>query len=360
MDFRKKIDTVFAPLIGEKCVIFNLPYYPNPGDALIWMGMEQFFSQNGVTCLYRASAESFVYRPLDKDVVICFVGGGNFGDLWTGDGELMVSKIAQLYPENRIIVFPQSVHYCSAKKMKIDAAILSKHSDLYICARDEKSYNLLEQNFANNKILYAPDMALYLNFDKDNTKPIRKLLLLERIDKEAVDYSCLKVFEADITDWPMMLPNTRYDSVYKKNKRLRHKILRILAKYCTTRLFIPIYQVFACHFLSVLKKSNVSYELKWHYVLSELNYMVYVAKTFGVKLNLLVDWFAYEYFMPIQVEYAVEFIKKYERIITTRLHAGVLAFLLDRQVELVDNSYGKISALYNAWLSEYSKICMKR
>ena len=75
-------------------------------------------------------------------------------------------------------------------------------------------------------------------------------------------------------------------------------------------------------------------------------------------VNAWMDWFAYTYVMPMQIAYAMEFIGQYDRVITTRLHSGVLAMLMGKDVEFVDNSNGKISALYDTWLNEATNVKM--
>ena len=58
------------------------------------------------------------------------------------------------------------------------------------------------------------------------------------------------------------------------------------------------------------------------------------------------------YFRPYMVKQGVKFIKKYDKIVSTRLHPMILSTLLNKPVEFVDNSYGKISSYYNTWLSK--------
>ena len=61
-------------------------------------------------------------------------------------------KILQKYLNNRIIMFPQTVYYSDIELMKSDAKVFAKHKDLYLCARDKVSYDILKKNFTN-KIL---------------------------------------------------------------------------------------------------------------------------------------------------------------------------------------------------------------
>ena len=46
---------------------------------------------------------------------------------------------------------------------------------------------------------------------------------------------------------------------------------------------------------------------------------------------------------------AVDRLQRAERVITDRLHGAIVARLAGVPVVLVDNSYGKLSAYYDAW-----------
>lgn len=356
VNFRDIIDNTFLPLMGKKCVMLNLPYYPNPGDCMIWMGMEQFMNRHGIECVYRASAETFVYRPLPCDVVICFVGGGNFGDLWNEE-EQLVCGVSKLYPHNRIIVFPQSVHYCDEKRLLSESNTLSQHSDLHICARDEKSYQLLKSYFSQNNILLAPDMALYLEFPfKELIEDKGKLLFLKREDKEAINYGRWNITNADIMDWPMMdLKNIDIINDTFINK-MRHRLLRQLVKFVGTKNVVFMYSLCSVRFLKSIDNNSYSINDRCMSVLAEIGYLKYLAKNKSATSLILVDWFAKNYFLPIQITCALDFINQYNHIITTRLHAGIMAILLDKEVEFIDNSYGKISATYQSWLADLPNV----
>lgn len=360
INFRNIIDDALFPLMRERCVMLNLPYYPNPGDCMIWMGMEQFMHRHGIECIYRSSAETFLYRPLTDDVVICFVGGGNFGDVWNEE-EQLVCKVSQLYPKNRIVVFPQSVHYCDEKRLLSESAILSLHSDLHICARDKASYKLLNLHFSQNNILLVPDMALYLHFSHvPSVNEKRNLLFLKREDKEAVDYNCWSINNADITDWPMMdLTKINVQNNILSN-RMRHWFLRHLGKFINEKNVIFIYRLCSIKFLKAIENKSCPIDERWLNVLAELWYIEYLAKTKTTNFIMMLDWFAYKFFMPIQVQYAAQYINQYKRVITTRLHGGILAFLLQKEVDFIDNSYGKISAIVDLWLSNFTNVRMMR
>ena len=98
----------------------------------------------------------------NRDTIILLQGGGNFGDIW--DIHEFKRKVIRNYPENRIIIFPQTVFYQKKNEnMLRDIELMSRHPYLTICARE-----VLKKNFKNT-ILLVPDMAFcipYANLQK--------------------------------------------------------------------------------------------------------------------------------------------------------------------------------------------------
>ncbi|UVP49744.1 polysaccharide pyruvyl transferase family protein [Bacteroides cellulosilyticus] len=156
------IDKGLLPLINSSCVYLDVPYHTNIGDTLIWEGTEQFLASNHIKCLYRNSTLTYYYRKISKKTTILLHGGGNFGDIWRSHQELRL-RIIQEYPNNQIIILPQTIYYTDHSIMKTDALIMAKHPNLTICARDEISHSILKKYFHNNNILLLPDMAFYIS-----------------------------------------------------------------------------------------------------------------------------------------------------------------------------------------------------
>ena len=46
----------------------------------------------------------------------------------------------------------------------------------------------------------------------------------------------------------------------------------------------------------------------------------------------------------------------YKNIYTTRLHGLILAALLGKETYFLDNSYGKVSAVYDTWLKDVDNV----
>ena len=209
--------------------------------------------------------------------------------------------------DNRIIILPNSIFYSNVELLKEDSQYLAEFSDLIICARDQYSYDIACAHF-DNKALKMPDMAFCINTDylRQFMLPTTKdILYLKRNDKEFVSETDIitKDCEIDIRDWPTMDDPSVFQRIveriagYIKALGSRHLIQEKLE----TAMLAPIYKEI---------------------------YRKYMTKV-GVK-----------------------FVSKYKHIYTTRLHVMILAVLLDKNVEFIDNSYGKLGNFYSTWLSD--------
>lgn len=299
---RSLLHTQLLPLIDNDYVLLDVPYYSNPGDTLIWEGTESLLQKCSYKCIKMTSEECFDFPKFKYDTVILLQGGGNWGDLYERHQKFRL-KVIERYNKNKIIILPQSIYYKHNENWVAHQKVLKQHTNLHICVRDIPSYEqLLAAGFENVHLL--PDMAFCIAQDKLHNFVVPssgRILYVKRQDSEKPNYSNLNIQadedSVDVTDWPTMMT---YDSVQLNFYRI----------YNRRNLF--------------LKK--------------------------------LVDWYASKILKPHIIKNAVEFISSYNYIYTTRLHVAILSVLLDKSVTLIDNSYGKNSNLYQAWLSDLDTI----
>lgn len=305
----KELDSLIVnaltPLIDNDYIYIDTPHYTNIGDTLIWSGTKFFLKSLPYKMLYTASVDTFDYRDIDKDTVILLQGGGNFGDLWRVHQQFRLDIIKR-YPNNKIIILPQTIFYNNPQLLKEDAEVISNHKNITVCARDNVSYNIAKDNFKCN-ILLLPDMAFCIPYNylkRFSAKNVmNKTLFLKRGDKELsdVDYSKLTntLGDFDTCDWPSMERRT------------------ITIKY----------------FNKVQRKC---------------------------KNRKLVDLYAEKLFMPHLVKLGVGFVSSYNKVYTTRLHVAILCTLLHKPFTIIDNSYGKNSTFFDTWLTGVDDInCTK-
>lgn len=300
---RSLIESTLTPLIDADYIYLDLPYHENPGDILIWEGTEQFLKKIPHQCLYKSSWDTYKPQEISDDTIIIMHGGGNFGDLWSEHQKFRLSIILQ-YPQNKIIILPQSVYYNDRKNLKRDAIIMRNHPNLIICARDKASYKTLIKKSFSDKIILLPDMAFCIpddilqKYQSPNTN--NATLFVKRTDKELLcpyvhERKLRKEQDLNTQDWPSY----------------EHPDDDVLVKFWE------------------LKAQN-----------KEPEYIAY----------------ATEILRPYLFKQGVMFISSYNKIYTTRLHVAILCVLLRKPVYIFDNSYGKNRTFYEAWLSNVENI----
>lgn len=180
-----------------KCILMNSPEHGNLGDHAISIAEVQLLKENripfvelsGRFCRCLFSIIKFLIR---KNDIICITGGGYLGSLWKNE-DLFIQKIIQNFPDNKIIIFPQTVffEYSEEEYKKNFIETYNGHSNLVIFLREEKSFSLMSSILNNTKVRckLAPDMVFFYKMDVCN-KPIvkndQKILISFRDDIESV------------------------------------------------------------------------------------------------------------------------------------------------------------------------------
>lgn len=311
MDYTKKIielrsiiNEKLLPLIDNDYIYLDLPYYYNIGDLLIWEGTLSFLSQTKHRCLYSTNVDNFKYREIDKNVIIILQGGGNWGDLWTLH-HIFRKKIVEMYPKNRVIIFPQTVYYQDESNLKDDIEFYNKYPNVTVCTRDNKSFEIMSRNFKNNKVLLVPDMAFFIDV-KFKPKKTDRILFAKRTDKElALNKDIYKEIpsNAEIHDWPTIEMNVNRQLIINNLNRLVSLSRRI----------------------DSLFNSSIR--------------------------NFLIDIYWKKIIKPYYINCGINFINSYYEIYSTRLHISILSILMRKKLHVIDNSYGKTSSFMNTWFT---------
>lgn len=303
---RYSIDKELIPLIGNKCALYDVPYYKNIGDILIWEGELSFLKKNNIEILDMADYHTYTKRIFSKEVTILFQGGGNLGDLYHEHVDLLL-RLVEDYPDNRIIVFSQTIKYYDNGSFLKDFSILSAHKDLHVVARDYKSLEAIK-NIKNIHAHVLPDMAFYIDIIKLRSKVnlnATKKLYIKRNDVEMSESYDDSTFDR-VSDWPCFekkimystLRNTLYDRAFR---------------------FFPFLR-------PIIRESWKKY--------------------------------AYNTFREHMINEGLNFLSPYGTVMSERLHGCILAILLNRKVVVVNNSYGKNLDFYDAWLKKFDNVTM--
>lgn len=312
MDYTKKITELrgiindrLLPLINNDYIYLNLPYHSNIGDLLIWEGTQLFLSQTKYKCLYSTDSDNFKEIKINGEIIIILHGGGNWGDLWT-DHHIFRKKIVEMYPQNRIIVFPQTIYYQDVNNMFEDIEFYNKYPNVTICTRDKKSYEIMSKNFKNNKILLVPDMAFFIDV-KFKPQKTDRILFAKRTDKELAVDSDIYInipSNAEIHDWPTFEDN-------KECRFVNNNLYRIMS---------------VCIKIDMFFKSSIK--------------------------NVTIDFLWKKIIKPYYINCGINFINNYQEIYSTRLHISILSILMKKKLHIIDNNYGKTRSFIETWFSE--------
>lgn len=157
--------------LGKKVYLIGTPEYSNLGDSAIAIAEMNFLFQCGYkkSCIKEITQSEFnekagyFCRFISKRSLICGIGGGNFGNLWYNE-ELFRYSLIEAFPDNPIIIFPQTVFFTDDESGE-NAIIKSKvhyngHRNLTLVAREKQSLSLLKTLYSKAEILLSPDIVL--------------------------------------------------------------------------------------------------------------------------------------------------------------------------------------------------------
>ncbi len=303
LNLRQQLELKLSKLIDGDYVLWDVPYYSNIGDILIWRGTIDILKKLSFRCIEQSSKETCRFPKLPSKAVILLSGGGNFGDLYPVHQHFK-NEVIKRYPDNKIIVLPQSIWYESEEAKDKDFAIFKKHKKLVICVRDHYSYDILARELPG-KVEILPDMAFGLGVEaecKPNYK--EKILFLKRRDlelSEDVSYNGLEIENVEVRDWPTFESSPFYQKI--------------------------MYGLVHC---SMRWKSN--------------------------SMKRITDFYGNFFYRPLMVRTGIKFLSQYTKIYTTRLHVMILGYLLGKEIYFIDNITGKLSAFSNTWLKDAKNV----
>lgn len=307
ISLKQELKKIVELINKEDAFYFDYPMHLNVGDLLIYAGTEAFFKEYNINIRLRRCLQTFdineVKKNITKNTTIICHGGGNLGDLYPLLQKLREELVIN-FPNNRIILLPQTGYFSNQDEMKKSAAIFSAHKDCHLFARDLPTLELLK-NFSD-KVILCPDMAhqLYGEFplkNKVESSEKNKLYFLRKdIEASQLEKNIESTLSASavVKDWDDIV--TSNDIMYA---RIYSKLARI---------------------------SNISH-----------------LSIFKDKINDL--W--YKHTLNI-IERARNEFMKYDLVVTSRLHGHIFSCLLGIPNQVCDNSYGKNLGYYNQWTKD--------
>lgn len=293
LDLQKTHDVIYDLLKGKEFHYIDIPMHDNIGDLLIMQGTLAFFKKKNLTPKTTSTASAFQPEWVKPGDILVFHGGGNFGDLYANINDLR-EEIITRFPNNRIVMLPQTIFFSTDEKRDRSAAVFRRHNDVHIFIRDKVSQGIARQ--FSDHVYLVPDMAHQL-YPIASTGNGRGVLRIERVDveKPAVPESLKDLTFDTRTDWV---------EVVGGEKRLIDFAWRLEGRF--------------------------------------------KARRWETASKLLGPWF----WVPVAQRFsskAVALFSRHDHIVTDRLHGHILSCLMDKKNTVIDNSYGKNSTYINEW-----------
>lgn len=307
-DLKSKISNALDPIVdpSKRFALVDFPNYSNVGDSAIWLGEIAYFENHlGRRPDYVCSGvetfeESVFLAHVPEGNTIFINGGGNFGDLWPAPQSFREMLLDQ-YKNHKIVQLPQSIHFQHEENIEKSQKVINAHPDFTLLVRDHKSYDFAKKHYTCHVEL-VPDMAFFLGPLRRRTQPIVDIYFLKRSDKEQVSLgegeNPFAQLEIKIEDW--------LDEDADLVKKHKYKVLLTLP-YLMLRDGVNPTDKNACRY--ALYKSLASDRL----------------------------------------ERGLKALSSGQYLLTDRLHATILAVLMNMPVVRLDNSYGKIDGFFSTW-----------
>lgn len=202
--------------VGKKIYLFLAADYGNLGDVALTLAEIKFLNQHFpdfhvVEIIIRNVVEGlqFAQKHIQKEDMVSIVGGGNLGTLYPGL-EMFRQIIIETFPKNKIISFPQSVHFpddeLGRKTLSTCKSVYSRHKNLILVAREPKSFHFLQQYFPKNQVLITPDIV----FSQNETEP--------RFQRNGVTVSLRRDIEKNLSEAETKLIMSLIQEKYKEIK----------------------------------------------------------------------------------------------------------------------------------------------
>ncbi|WCC79140.1 polysaccharide pyruvyl transferase family protein [Cutibacterium equinum] len=306
----EQLDASYRQAIGDArdVILLDQPRHRNLGDTLIFAGELATLTRLEVRVRYCATAFSARWdeiRKLPRDWPILCHGGGNFGDAYSlhqGFREALVEE----FPRRKIVFLPNTFWFRDNSNIEHTRKALRVAHDLTLMVRARRSEAFAHQHFGQHKVLYCPDSALGI---EANTAPY---YLRHRAKYPSQVHILSRDDEESRREQVRMRPT---DTVGDYRFTIPGRARWILSRLTTDRPLdlLPLGPV-----RDLMRESQSK-------LLASANLRAFLTTFQGAGI-----------------------------VATNRLHAHVYCALAGIPHVVTDNSYGKISEIYQEWTGHFS------
>lgn len=164
-------ETISNLYFTKKIILIGTSEHSNIGDAAITFGeyefIRKYFSDYKlieVSTYEFSDTLPYLENIINSDDLIFLQGGGNLGNKFKTE-ENVRRVIIENFPNNKIVILPQTIYFTDENELKISKRIYNTHKNLTIFTRGHISLEFAKKNFPNAKCYESLDSALNLNFN---------------------------------------------------------------------------------------------------------------------------------------------------------------------------------------------------
>lgn len=185
----------FQKSAERQLFVIGTAEHPNYGDFAISIAQQLFLEHYVDGKIIEYSEEEIsrplTYRLIEKQIkpgdIIFLQGGGNFGNVYHFH-EGYRRKVISQFRNNKIVLFPQTMFFTDdeegKKELELSQKTYNAHPDLVLALREKESFHRAQEAFPNAKVIFCPDIVLYLNKTFEKKDSNGKVLMLLRVGKE--------------------------------------------------------------------------------------------------------------------------------------------------------------------------------
>jgi pyruvyl transferase EpsO len=309
-ELRRRIDATLAAHVptDSAVALVGFPEHANVGDHLIWLGTRTWLRRSGVRCAYAAPYGAVdaadVRRAIGPGGTVLAHGGGYLTDTWP-DQLAGFTATTRSLPDLPLVVLPQSLHFADPARGEELAVTLAEHGQVTVLARDSASSERAHRIGIEDVVL-CPDMAFagLGAFEHHNRSGSgnESTVVLRRRDPEAAACGASSLSASDANDRRWTAPRLGAAAVGRVAARSAWRRFRAAAP-------------------RTVGSSRLGQGL----------------------LDLETS---------LSTRRGIAILGSAGLVVTDRLHAALLGFLLGREVMAVNSSTGKVHDVLGTWLAD--------
>lgn len=171
-DYKNISDIKRTSVERKRIFYFGVPEHSNLGDLAQCYCIRRFFKKHfpGYTVVEIYSRNyldnsfglrDYLKHNIREEDLIFFQSGYCTQDLG-GREDFMHQAVIQDFPDNQLVMLPQTVYFQSAERKELASKIYDAHKNLFFMARDRVSYETAKEMFPHLMVECYPDIVTTL------------------------------------------------------------------------------------------------------------------------------------------------------------------------------------------------------